>query len=157
MEWWYFNNGYWQQYRCVCELGFLFSLFKARSHGAIFSECDCIFTSNRSLTVWTVSLTSIQPIPCDVQKRSRTQKKLHRVNAPLGSIHTNLLALAMSAIVNAIVKISVWTEPYIWTIRGGTLYYILYFLLLNFKNHFMWKCRSTLKVFSHLTSFSPFY
>ena len=25
--------------------------FKARSHGAIFSECDCIFTSNRSLTV----------------------------------------------------------------------------------------------------------
>ena len=70
--------------------------FRARSHCALFSDCDCnfVFACNgldrswwccRSHIVWTLLLRPVQPICCNKKNRHRNQKKTYSVNEPLVS------------------------------------------------------------------------
>ena len=55
---------------------------KAHSHGAIFSECDCVFIHRIEWVVW-MSMILFTLLDCDlIKKCSRTQKKSHHVNGP---------------------------------------------------------------------------
>ena len=54
------------------------------AHTVRFFLSATAFFSHITVLQWTVPLISIKPIPCDVKKRSHTQKKSHRVNRPLG-------------------------------------------------------------------------
>ena len=68
---------------CLCS-------FKAHSHDAIFSECDCVFIHRMEWVVW-MPMTLFTLSDCDFIKIcSRTQKKSHRVNRPSNDRRTIL-------------------------------------------------------------------
>ena len=55
---------------------------KVHSHGAIFSECDCVFILRMEWVVW-MSMMLFTLYNCDlIKKCSCTQEKWHRVNGP---------------------------------------------------------------------------
>ena len=88
---------------------------KARSHGAIFNDCDCVFLYRMYIFYiacnglywcqWHCSDCAPAIFSNLIKKRSRTQKKTHRVNRPLLSCKKFLWSLPEFSSIHFIIKL----------------------------------------------------